>query len=366
MSIKDDSDRHNLYLQKLAAGIYNSKVYPSLEEARKAVRLLLLDAEEIKNVKELLKIQDKINSEIDSTYRAGWNEATDDLIQAAYYEADWQVSALGVYASAELKSPGRKKIDGFIAESIMSLSSGQRVNSGTWAQFVDTNINSAKKQVNGLVVRGYQDGQTVSQISRAIKQSVEGILSQEAETLARTGMAHYANTARDAMASSNDSILKYRVFSATFDNRTTLICRSLDQKKWPIKDTSYPRLPIHYGERSSYYFATNESEIGQGNKSSVGGKTDGEDINPRRKLKYRGKRDTDIFKPGQIRASTTQDSWMRDQPRWFVASAIGKSRAKLFLDGKMSIDKFTDMQGRTINLDQLRELDANAFKQAGL
>lgn len=365
MPIKDDSDRHNLYLQKLAAGIYNSQVYPSLEEARKAVRMILLDAEEIKSVKELVRIQDKVEKEIDAIYGAGWSSASTELTAVAMYEASWQVDAINQYSRNRLTVPPKKQIQGYIDSAIMSLSSGRRVNSGVWSDFVDANLNSAKSQVNGLIVRGYQDGQTVGQINRAIKQGVDGVLAQEAETLARTGMAHYANAARDAMAAANDDIIIGRVFSATFDNRTTLICRGLDGKFYE-KGRPYPQIPVHYGCRSSYYFVTDKSEIGQGKKSAVGGKGDGEDINPNRRLRYRGKKDKDIFKPGQINASTSQDAWLRNQPRWFVESALGDTRAKLFLDGKMSIDKFTDMQGRTITLNQLRELDANAFKRAGL
>jgi hypothetical protein len=133
-----------------------------------------------------------------------------------------------------------------------------------------------------------------------------------------------------------------------------------------MNDDSYPRVPLHYGCRSSYYFVTDESEIGKGKKAAVGGSGDGESINPERKLIYRGKKDKDIFKPGPIGAGTSQDAWLRAQPRWFIESALGESRAKLFLDGKLPIDKFTDMQGRTITLAGLRELDLNAFKKAGL
>lgn len=366
MGIEDDSDRHNLYLQKLAAGIYNSDVYPSLEAARLAARALLLDAEELRSISQVKKLNAAIAREVNTIYGAGWDDATVSLEDTAYYEAEWQAAAIGAYTSETLKVPPYARIKSYIDRSIMSLHSGQKINAGVWADFVRGNKSSVVQQYNASVINGFQNGLTVNQIARDIKQVTDGVLSTQAETLARTGMAHYANGARDVMAEDNSDIIKKRVFSATFDNRTTLICRGNDGKAWDMSDKTYPRLPLHFGERSSYYFVTDDSEIGQGRKAAVGGKTDGSDINPRRKLKYRGKKDKDIFTPGQINASTTQDAWLRRQPRWLVESTLGKTKAKLFLDGGLKIDKFTDMQGKTINLDQLRKLDANAFEKAGI
>lgn len=365
MTIRDDSDRHNLYLQKLAAGIYNAQVYPSLEAARKAARLLLLDAEEITSVRELRRIQAAIDKEVAPLYAAGWSEASDELAALALYEASWQVDAISQYSDKKLKVPARKQVQSFIAKAVMSLHSGQRVYAGVWGDFVKANVDDLARQYNGLVVNGYQNKLTVNQIATSIKQSTDGMLANSAQTLARTGMSHYANAARDAMAEANDDIIIGRVFSATFDNRTTLICRSLDGKFY-AKGEKHPVLPLHYGERSSYVFVTDKSEIGQGRKAAIGG-NEADDINPNRKLKYRGKKDMDIFDPGPIDAKITQDQWLRKQPDWFIESALdSKTKAKLFKDGNMSIDKFVDMQGRPITIARLRELDAEAFKRAGL
>ena len=366
MGIEDDSDRHNLYLQKLAAGIYNSDVWPALNSARLDVRSLLLNEEELRNITQVRRLTREINRIIEDIYGAGWVDATESLEQTALYEAEWQTNAINQYSAAALAVPADEKVLSYINRSIMTLTSGQTVNYGTWAEFVAGNKRSVAQAYNGLVINGYQNGLTVNQIARDIKATTDTKLAREAETLARTGMAHYANGARDVMASENSDIITKRVFSATFDNRTTLICRSNDGKTWDIDDDNYPRIPLHYGCRSSYYFVTDDSEIGQGRKAAVGGKTDGSDINPRRKLQYRGKRDNDLFNAGQINASTTQDAWLRRQPRWFVETALGKERAKLFLDGNMRIERFTDMQGQTINLDKLKQLDSEAFERAGL
>ena len=40
------------------------------------------------------------------------------------------------------------------------------------------------------------------------------------------------------------------------------------------------------------------------------------------KVTYSGRKDSDIFKAGQIDAKTSMDSWLRSQPDWFIESAL--------------------------------------------
>jgi len=59
---------------------------------------------------------------------------------------------------------------------------------------------------------------------------------------------------------------------------------------------------------------------------------------------------------------------MRSQPDWFIESSLGKTRAKLFKEGGLSIDKFTDMNGRPLTLKEMKQLDSYdaAFRKAKL
>lgn len=364
MALPEDDDRHQIYLAKLTSGLLNSKVYPSLDAAYRAVRLLLLDAEDLGTQAKLNRVLKQIEKEIRKQYGAGLDGLTVGLGEMAVYEAGYSAQLFGAYAGIDAKVPAKAKVLDFINSSIMTLEAGKRVNFGTWADYVQGNIDSSVQAINGAVVQGYQQGRTVNQIARDIRDLSDGILKSNAEALARTGQSHYANNAREAMAASN-SAFKFRVYQATFDNRTSLGCRSLHGKSWPSTADDYVRLPRHYNCRSVYVFVRSLEDAKRGTMAAVGGKS-ADDINPNRKLRYRGKRDLDLFKPGQIDAGTDMDKWMRSQPDWFIESSLGKTRAKLLKDGKMSIKKFTDATGQSINLDELRRLDAEAFKRAGL
>lgn len=365
MSQIDDADRHEIYLSRLTTQLLNSHIYPSLEAAYKAARALLLDAESIDSIVIMKRLQREIGKAAADELRKGWDETTEGLEEMAAYEAGYAAKLTGAEIGAALSVPAADKVKSYIDRSVMTLTSGSRVTSGAWAEFVNGSIDSAVRQYNGIIASGYQSGQTVNQMAARIRESSQELLRGQAEVLARTGQSHYANQAREAMALDNRSVIKYRVFVATFDNRTTLQCRALAGKSWATTDDNYPRLPLHFGERSIYVYTNDPAKLKQGTKAAVGGKS-GVEIDPDRKLQYRGRKDSDIFKPGQIEAGESMDSWLRRQPDWFIEDSLGEKRAKLFKEGGLSVDRFADLSGKPLTLAELRDRDAAAFERAGL
>lgn len=375
MSFIDDFERHELYLARLATQLLNAHIYPSLTEAYKAARLILLDAEAINSPAQLNKITAAIRKATNETIAKSWEDATAELEQIAIYEAGYYAALVGGYQDARLKTPADKQIAGYVARALMSLTSGDRVQSGVWSDYVGAQIASVGNAYDSSVKAGFANGETVSQIAGRLRITTDGLLTREAEALARTGVQHYANRAREAMAEANADVIEFRVYWATMDNRTTTLCAGRHLKKWKMDDNKFPDIPAHYNCRSSWVFTVygQDGKV-DGPRAAIGGNK-GEDAaeaferrqdRTDKKIKYRGKKDKSIFNPGQIAANTKYDDWLRKQPAWFQDSALGATRAKLFREGGMSIGKFNDMAGRPLTLAQLRELDAEAFKRAGL
>jgi hypothetical protein len=75
-----------------------------------------------------------------------------------------------------------------------------------------------------------------------------------------------------------------------------------------------------------------------------------------------------MFDPKQIDANVSPQKFMESQPDWFLESALGKTRAKLFRKGGLPIEKFTDVMGNPLTLKQMRALDEYDayFRKAGL
>jgi SPP1 gp7 family putative phage head morphogenesis protein len=364
MSYQSDAERHEIYLARLATGLLNAHVYPSLDEALKAARRILAERDQISTNDQLINIIQKLDKQMIKPLDEGWALATAGLTAAAIYEAEYSAGLIEKYQGVSLKVPPQKQVKDFINDALMTLESGKRVTTNFWEAWVKSNKDSYINLVKGELKRGYEQGLANSTIIKRISELANDTGKGDAENLVRTGMNFYSNAARESMAAANANVITYFEHEAVFDNRTCPICRPLDGKRYP-QGAKRPMLPLHFSCRCYYTMGTGPiDEPRTGTKAAVGGKQ--ATINPARKLRYRGKRDTDIFKPGQIDAALSQDDWLRSQPDWFIESSLGKTRAKLFKDGNVKIEKFVDMAGSPLSLEELRKIDAKAFERAGL
>ena len=379
--------RHQAYLERLASGGINSVVYPSLRATYEAIVSILSQNDiERPSTARLNAIVRAINKAIEDNN--GWTTLTaENLAELAIYENQWQAQWQTIATGEQVEALADNQISKFMASAVMVLESGSTVTAGVWADFIAGNIDSQKRIIDGIAIKGYTTGETISQIKRNMKESINGIIARQAETLARTGYAHYAAQANEAMILANADILEEYYYAITFDNRTSDLCLALDKfnkigNRFKVGDPKAPKIPRHPNCRTRR-LALPAGEVIGGTKASVGGQPDGEDaFNNRRarqlayaereetpvpsQVRYRGKKDADIFKVGQIPSETTIDSFLLDQPKWFIEDTLGATRAKLFLQGGLSIAKFSDIDGQPLTLEEIRKREPKAFRKIGL
>lgn len=203
----------------------------------------------------------------------------------------------------------------------------------------DTHEQIARK-VRGHANRGYQDG--ALQMSRA-----------NAGSIAKTAVGHLAATARKSFADANDDILKGKQWLSTLDNKTSKDCRIRDRLKYTLDNkpighkVPYLQGPgkIHFCCRSTEtYILKSSEELG----IKVG------------EIKDSSRASMD----GQVPADTNYQDWFSRQSFTRQAEIVGETRARLIRDGGMSPDEFYNDRGEWLTLDQLRNRDAQAFKDA--
>lgn len=191
-----------------------------------------------------------------------------------------------------------------------------------------------KRLVRNAVRNGVIEGLTTPQITRSL-QTVMDTTKRHATAIARTATNHTANAARKELGAANADIIKGVRYVATLDSRTTPVCRALDGKVMPTD--SGPRPPQHINCRSTITYILKGVPGTSGTRASFN---------------------------GQVPADQTYNTWLRKQPRDFVEDVLGKTRADLYLKGKLSLDRFVDKAGEQYTLAELRKREPEAFRKA--
>lgn len=205
---------------------------------------------------------------------------------------------------------------------------------------------STRERLSSTIRIGFTEGQTIPQVVRTIRsEGLFGTTRNHAEALVRTATNHVASSSRSELFKANEDIIKKEVYVATLDSNTTPICQSLDGTV--IDVGGHPRPPQHVGCRSSTAPVTKSyrelgldiDEVSEGTRASM---------------------------DGQVPAKTTYQDWLKRQDKETQEDALGKTKARLFRQGNLSVDKFVDSRGNTLTLKQLKDRDNKAFKRAGI
>lgn len=214
-----------------------------------------------------------------------------------------------------------------------------------WIQELDA---ATARAVRNAVRIGYAEGETLEQIVRRVvgtrrlnyRDGVMEINRRNAEAIVRTAISHYSTHARQKVYDDLADMLEGVKWVSTLDSRTTPLCRSRDGQVYPAK--SGPRPPAHINCRSTVVPIVKGADalgLPPATRASI---------------------------DGQVPEDVTYGPWLRTRSRGFVEDVLGKTRAKLFLDGDLKIDRFVNPRGQTYTLDELKSLFPSAWTKAGL
>lgn len=223
---------------------------------------------------------------------------------------------------------------------------------------------------------GLYQGESIADLTRRIRGTkalgyTDGVMNiprVQAETLVRTSALTVANHARLASFIQNKDVIDAIQWVATLDSRTTEICMALDGKTWSLPedgdpenyggytpidhDKEFPGPTAHWGCRSTQVPVIRAFDV------------QGADFrkNFERRLQDKGfsaaeakkiKSETRASMDGQVGATVGFDDWLKSKDADFVEEALGKKRADLFLDRKLSISDLTDQHNRPLSVDEL-------------
>jgi len=235
---------------------------------------------------------------------------------------------------------------------------------------------------------GMARGETSDEISRRIVGSarlrgsngVTQISRNAALSITMTAINSFSNAAREAFFDENADLIDEERYVATLDGRTTAVCRGLDGKVY--KHGEGPKPPMHFRCRSLRVAIFDGQVIGERPAKAVVetqlldeftrrnglGRVKTRDGLPFGKKgafdAYRRQRVRELT--GRVPAKVTYNDWLRTQSSMFQDTVLGKTKGKLFRQGGLPLDRFTDPAGREYSLGQLARIESDAFRAAGL
>ncbi len=280
-------------------------------------------------------------------FRTMKKSVTKNSLAIAKQEAQWQSGTINdvLKVSVDFDFPSTSQLRNSVLQRPFG---GQKMNE--WFNRLNQ---QTTRNLNGAVRQGMIEGDTIGQMVRRVRGTralgfTDGIMQatrREAQTLVRTSVIHASAQGREALYKNNDSLIKNVQWISTLDRRTCPICGALDGEVFKVDEG--PRPPIHPQCRcTTHPNLKTAKELGLANL----------DLPPA----------TRASATGQVPAKLTYNKWLRQQANAgrtnLVKEALGKTRADLFIKGKLEVGDFV-ARNKTLTLKQLRKKEGAVFKR---
>lgn len=370
----DALTRHQVYLMRYAAGT-QKKVLSLLNKTEKSLVAKIQDSLEGKNelTPKNLKNLEKLIAEIKVIRSKAWvqikKDLKEELIDLA--KADSVLARHNLIVSSPVELSPSLPPPSLLADIATSTIFEGKV----LEEWVAAIQNKDAERIKDHIKIGMVQGDSVPQIVRRIvgttrlngKDGVTQLSRRNIAAIVRTSINAVSNKSRQEFNKQNSDIVKEELYVATLDSRTTAICQSLDGKVFPLGQGAVP--PMHFNCRSLRVGIIDGKVIGtrpakasttkqllREYTSSNGIKN----VGSREALPFGHKTKYDSFAAKRIReltgsipAKTTYGEWLRSQSVEFQEDVLGKTKAKLFREGGLTLDKFVNRNGDELTIKEI-------------
>jgi SPP1 gp7 family putative phage head morphogenesis protein len=226
-----------------------------------------------------------------------------------------------------------------------------------WSRQAGDTLQRFTDNMRDGVLRGEPTTELVRRVrGRRENQFADGIMQtsyRNAEALVRTSVQTVANEARLETYAANADVINGTQWVSTLDRRTTKICIALDGKVWdrelkPIGHKhKFPGPTAHWGCRSTQIPVMKTFQELAGAKET---RSLVEQATEQRKDMLRASMD------GQVAGVQTFDEFLKRKDGKYQDQLLGRERAKLWRDGKITADDLTNQDNRPLTVKQLQKL----------
>ena len=208
-----------------------------------------------------------------------------------------------------------------------------------------------EEDIRGALRLGMVQGETVDEMTRRLKGTkaakyTDGILEgnrRDMAAIVRSVVVNTGNAATQAMYKENEEVVTGWIYVAVLDSKTCSVCWSESGKTFPLG--SGPMPIRHVSCRCASVPALKTwKELG----------FDMEELQP-------GMR---ASSSGLVKSDISFQDWVGTQDKKTQVELLGPARQKLFANGGLKLDRFTDNSGQLYTLKELKAKNSSAFARA--
>jgi len=314
LTLYDDAVRRRIALERYSNDQIR-KTLPFLKEVERDLigRVAQLRVEATDRAGRIrLASQEKLLASVQSVYAEAYTKLNDRLQSGmkrlAGTEAARVSEALGsVAGSAGLQFTTNE----LTATSAFEIAASKPMQGALLKDWLADIEPSHRKRIEQALRISFAEGESLETAMTRLR-GVTKLNERGLAALIRTSNSHIAAAVTEATYEANADIVEGVEWVSTLDARTTSICRARDGKRWPVNEG--PRPPAHIGCRSTTVAVLMGLEPA-----------------PRE----------------------TYAQWLKRQPPKVQDDILGPTRGRMFRDGVLSVDRFVDMKGKALTLEEL-------------
>lgn len=380
--------RHQIYLLRYSASLRNSLISilnASEEDMADKLRARLQDNAGLIRSSDYERLNRLIDA-IKVARTAAWGNATAHLLAETRKLAHSETGHIaGILASSSPVVLSQTRPEAKDARAIVAERPFEGRLLKDWASKMAADDLA---RIENVVMAGVASGLAAEQIVRNVigtttmrgRDGITQMSRNAVDAIVTTAVMHVASQARNLFLDMNRDIISFEMLIAVLDGGTTAQCRALDKKRY-IFGTG-PQPPLHVRCRTIRVASMNVDAILKRPAKPATEKmmlrefTKREglsSVSDRANLPYGFKTKFDLYSRDRIRELTggvpaveSYQTWLSKQSAEFQDDVLGKTKGKLFRDGKMPLSKFVNQQGRELTLEELSARYATAFREAGL
>ncbi|NXZ87054.1 hypothetical protein HZI30_08925 [Serratia fonticola] len=361
----DETVAHTLFVSRYATGV-SARMVKLLNQADAELssRLIMAlddlppDSFTIRRLEALLGGVKDINQQI---YRTLYASLADELNDFSSHEAGFQLSLFDSLLPDVVKQ--RWPLMGITPQQVYAATMARPFQGRLLSEWAEKLESDRMQKITNAVSMGYLQGETVDQIYRRVRGTrsrnyQDGVLQfgrANATSVIKTAVNHLAAVARTEFATANSDVIDCKQWCSTLDNHTTPTCIIRDRLRYTLDNKPMGhKVPYGAGPGRIHFCCRSTETLVVKSWQDLG--IDADDMTE----------GTRASMDGQVPASTDYRDWILRQPFKRQVEVFGETRARLLRDGGMHPADFFSDKGERLTLQQLREIDEQAFLDAGL